>query len=148
MNINTKYFGPVAYEADEIICIPGGLIGFDNYTKYLPLPFQEEDDSLISLQSLDEEDLSFILMNPFGVCPDYAPLLSGQDMKDLKAGSEEELVYYVIAVIRDTIDESTINLKAPLVINAMNRQAKQVILDQPEYTFRHALGDFKTKKED
>lgn len=148
MNINAKYFGPLTYEEDEIIHIPGGLIGFDSYTEYLPLPFHEEDDSLISLQSLDEEDLSFILMNPFGVCPDYAPALSDQDMRELNAGSEEDLVYYVICVIKDTVAESTINLKAPLVINAMNRQAKQVILDRPEYTFRHALSDFETRKED
>jgi len=148
LNINAKYFGPVDYEEDEIIHIPGGVIGFDSYTKYLPLPFHEEDDSLISLQSLDEGNLSFILMNPFGICPDYAPQLSDQDMKDLEAGSEEDLVYYVISVIRDTIADSTVNLKAPLVINAINRHAKQVILDQPEYTFRHTLGKLETKKED
>lgn len=148
MNINAKYFGPVAYEEDEVIYIPGGLIGFENYTKYLPLPFQADDDSLISLQSLEEEELSFILMNPFGVCPDYAPELSKCDMDELNANSDEDLVYYAVSVIRDTMADSTINLKAPLVINAMNRQAKQIILEHPKYTFRHALGDFKIEKED
>lgn len=141
MEINAKYFGQVSYEANETIHIINGLIGFESYTEYLPIPFHEDNDSLISLQSLEDETLSFILMNPFGICPDYAPSISEQDMKELKAKSADDISYYVISVIRDSVAESTVNLKAPLIVNALNRQAKQVILEQPEYTFRHILGD-------
>ena len=129
MNINAKYFGSVSYEETDSIHIINGLIGFESHTKYLPIPFQEEDDSMISLQCLDDETLSFILMNPFGIFPDYAPVLSTQDLKELEADSAADISYYVISV------------------NALNRKAKQVILDQPEYTFRHALGDM-VRKED
>ena len=147
MNINAKYFGSVSYEETDSIHIINGLIGFESHTKYLPIPFQEEDDSMISLQCLDDETLSFILMNPFGIFPDYATVLSTQDLKELEADSAADISYYVISVIRDSVAESTVNLKAPLVVNALNRKAKQVILDQPEYTFRHALGDM-VRKED
>lgn len=141
MEINAHYFGQVSYEANEPIHIINGLIVFESYTEYLPIPFHEDNDSLISLQSLEDETLSFILMNPFGIYPDYAPSLSKQDMEELKAESPEDISYYVISVIRDSVAESTVNLKAPLIVNALNRQAKQVILEQSEYTFRHILGD-------
>lgn len=141
MNINAKYFGPVSYEENDLIHILNGLIGFESYTKYLPISFHEENDSLISLQSMEDESLSFIIMNPFRIFPDYAPVLSEQDLKELGADSIEDISYYVISVIRDSVAESTVNLKAPLVVNALNRKAKQVILEQPEYTFRHALGE-------
>lgn len=141
MNINAKYFGPVSYEEKDLIHILNGLIGFESYTKYLPISFHEENDSLISLQSMEDESLSFIIMNPFGIFPDYAPVLSEQDLKELGADSTEDISYYVISVIRDSAAESTVNLKAPLVVNALNRKAKQIILEQPEYTFRHVLGD-------
>ena len=134
MNINAKYFGLISYEEK-------GLIGFESYNKYLPIPFQEEDDSLISLQCLEDEDLSFILMNPFSICQDYSPKLSDQELKELGAESADDISYYVISVIRESVAQSTVNLKAPLAVNAINRQAKQVILEQAEYTFRHALGD-------
>ena len=147
MNINAKYFGPVSYEPKEAIHIINGLLGFESYTEYLPLSFHEGDDSLISLQCLDDETLSFILMNPFGIFPDYAPDLSSQELKELGADRIEDISFYVIAVIRDTAAESTVNLKAPLVVNALNRQAKQIILNQPEYTFRHVLGDMIRKEE-
>ena len=124
-----------------MIHIINGLIGFESYNKYLPIPFQEEDDSLISLQCLEDEDLSFILMNPFSICQDYSPKLSDQELKELGAESADDISYYVISVIRESVAQSTVNLKAPLAVNAINRQAKQVILEQAEYTFRHALGD-------
>ncbi len=141
MNINAKYFGLISYEEKELIHIINGLIGFESYNKYLPIPFQEEDDSLISLQCLEDEDLSFILMNPFSICQDYSPKLSDQELKELGAESADDISYYVISVIRESVAQSTVNLKAPLAVNAINRQAKQVILEQAEYTFRHALGD-------
>lgn len=102
---------------------------------------------MISLQCLEDEDLSFILMNPFGIYPDYAPKLSEQDLRDLGAESINDISYYVISVIRETVAQSTVNLKAPLAVNAINRRAKQIILDQTEYTFRHALGDMVHKED-
>lgn len=148
MNINAKYFGDVSYEDSDIIQIGNGLIGFDSYTKYLPLSFHEDNDFMISLQSLEEESLSFILMDPFQLFPEYAPVLTEQDIEELKINSQEDIVFYVICVIRDTTASSTVNLKAPLVINLTNRKAKQVILEQPEYTFRHALTTAAKKEEE
>ncbi|MDE7037346.1 MAG: flagellar assembly protein FliW [Lachnospiraceae bacterium] len=146
MNINAKYFGSISYEENQSISVPGGLIGFEAYTRYLPIPFQEEDDSMISLQSLDDETLSFILMNPFRIFPDYTPEISGQDLRELGAESPDDISYYVVSTIRETVAGSTVNLKAPLAVNALNRRAKQIILDQPEYTFRHALGSTNHKE--
>ena len=141
MEINAKYFGQVSYDKNEAIHIINGLIGFEAYTEYLPIPFHEDSDSLISLQSLEDETLSFILMNPFGILADYSPSLSDEELKELGAEASEDLSYYVVCVMRDSVAESTVNLKAPLVVNARTRQARQIILDQSEYTFRHVLGD-------
>lgn len=141
MEINAKYFGQVSYDKNEAIHIINGLIGFEAYTEYLPIPFHEDNDSLISLQSLEDETLSFILMNPFGILADYSPSLSDEELKELDAEASEDLSYYVVCVMRDSVAESTVNLKAPLVVNARTRQARQIILEQSEYTFRHVLGD-------
>lgn len=146
MNINAKYFGPLSYNEDETIHIINGLFGFESYTRYLPISFHEEDDSLISLQSVEDENLSFILMNPFKVFPDYNPVLPEQELNELGAESGDDISYYVISVIQDSVPDSTLNLKAPLAVNALNRKAKQIILDQPEYSFHHRLGDLEKKE--
>lgn len=139
LKINAKYFGEISYEQKETIHVINGLFGFESYTEYLPLPFNEYNDSLISLQSLENDNLSFILMNPFGIYPDYKPTLSDQDLEDLGADSEDDISYYVTSVILDSLSESTVDLKAPLAVNGFTRKAKQIILDNPDYTFRHTL---------
>lgn len=146
MNINAKYFGEVSYEKKDTIHIIDGLFGFESYTDFLPLSFNEEDDSLISLQCLEDEALSFILMNPFMICSDYNPKLSKQDLEELEADSLEDISFYVISIIKEPASQSTVNLRAPLVVNALNRKAKQIMLEQTEYTFRHILGDMIQKE--
>lgn len=139
MNINAKYFGDISYEKEEVIHIINGLFGFEDFTEYLPISFNGENDKMISLQSIENETLSFILMNPFELFPDYNPLPSKQDLQDLGTDTDDDISYYVVCVIRDSADESTVNLKAPLAVNAITRQAKQVIIENPEYGFRHTL---------
>ena len=141
MNINAKYFGQISYKKEETIHMTSGLFGFESHTEYLPIPFHGDNDSMISLQSLEDESLSFILLNPFGIFPDYNPLLSDADLEELGASSDADISYYVTCAVHDSVAESTVNLRAPIAINALNRKAKQIILEQPEYTFRHQLGD-------
>ena len=84
MKINAKYFGSLSYDPEDLIYLPDGLFGFESYKNFLPLPFHETTDSLLlSFQSTDDETLSFILMNPFRFFPDYSPVLSEKDKKDL-----------------------------------------------------------------
>ncbi len=147
MNIHAKYFGDISYDKDEIVHIENGLIGFESYTEYLPIPFQEDDDFMLSLQSLENEELSFVLMNPFKIYPGYSPALTDADRKSLDISSDKDISYYVISVIRDMPEDCTVNLKAPLVVNVKTQKARQIILDQPEYAFRHHLADFIGKEE-
>lgn len=139
MNINAKYFGTVSYEKKDLIFLPEGLFGFESYKNFLPIPFDKNNDTLLSLQSTDDESLSFILMNPFVFFPDYCPELSQKDKKDLALHSEEELSYYVICVLNDSLSHSTANLKAPLAVNAITRTGKQVILDSADYSFKQPV---------
>lgn len=147
LNINAKYFGTISYTDRDPIHVINGLFGFESYTDYLPIPFTEYDDSVISLQSLDDESLSFILLNPFGIFPDYTPTISSDDLKELGAESEADISYYVTSVILGSVPESTVDLKAPLAVNGFTRMAKQIILDNPDYTFRHTLSSLANKGE-
>lgn len=147
LNINAKYFGTVSYTAKDPIHIINGMIGFESYTDYLPIPFNEYDDAMISLQSLEDESLSFILLNPFGIFPDYSPVISPEDLEELEAESEADISFYVTSVILNSVAESTVDLKAPLAVNGFNRKAKQIILDNPDYTFRHTLSSLSHKGE-
>lgn len=143
MEIKTQYFGSIPYCEEEIIHFPDGLFGFSELKKYVPLAFQDNSDSLISLQSVDDYRISFILMNPFQLYSEYAPILTAEDSNLLKASYDDNIIsYYVICVIHEHMEESTVNLKAPIAVNTETREAKQIILDNPLYKFRHPIKDF------
>lgn len=136
MIAKTKYFDEITYETEDIITITNGLFGFESFTKFLAIPFDSDNDSVLSLQSLEDPELSFILMNPFQLFEDYSPSPLSEDLKLFGDIPDSDLSYYVIAVLKDTIEASTLNLKAPLVVNALTHVGKQVILPQEEYKFR------------
>ena len=54
MKIDTKYYGEIDYTKDELVVFPDGLFGFSQYHDYLPLSMEEDDSSLLILQSVDE----------------------------------------------------------------------------------------------
>lgn len=132
----------ITYEEEELICFEDGLFGFEAYKKYLPLPIDEDSDATLCIQSVEDSELSFIVMNPFMLMEEYNPVLSKKDMERVGAMEEESLSFYVICIIRDTADESSVNLKSPIVVNTVTRKACQVILESEEYHFSHPLREF------
>ena len=76
MKINNKYFGEIEYAAEEKLRFSEGLFGFEEQKEFLPIPFEAGSDALICLQSLEDEDLSFVLLNPFLFFVDYDPKIS------------------------------------------------------------------------
>lgn len=144
MKLRTKYFQEIDYDPEDILHFPNGLFGFEQEQEFLLLPFAGSDGNLLSLQSVHTPALSFVLMNPFSLMPDYAPLLSEEELRIMEAERSQELCFYVMCVAREPVGESTLNFKCPVVVNVDTRKAMQVILDTPAYHMRHRLADLRS----
>ncbi|KMZ54345.1 flagellar assembly protein FliW [Dorea sp. D27] len=129
------------FEKEELISFEEGLFGFENYKHFLPLPITEDSDAVLNLLSVEDESLSFIIMNPFLLMNDYAPRLPDDIYHKLEAEDEADLSFYVICVVGDSPEDSTVNFKCPIVVNTVSRKAVQVILESDTYCFRHTLKD-------
>ncbi len=141
MTIETDY-GTVEYEEENLITFTDGLFGFPALKRYFFLALDESDDSMLLMQSVDDISVGFALVNPYVLCPDYAPQLTPQELSCLDASDHEELSYYSICVVHNDYLENTVNLKCPLVINPETREGIQVILENPSYKCRHKLRSF------
>lgn len=130
----------------EYIEFDEGIFGFESEKRFLPIMLEEDSDAVLYLQSMENENLSFVIMNPFMLKADYDPKLSEEDYKALGASSPEDLSYYVFCVVGDSVEECKVNLKCPIVVNHVTRKARQVILDSKEYGFRHLLKEFKDEE--
>ncbi len=144
MKLRTKYFQEIDYDPEDILHFPNGLFGFEEEQEFLLLPFAGSDGNLLSLQSVQTPALSFVLMNPFSLMPDYMPLLSEEELQVMGVERSQDVCFYVMCVTREPVGESTLNFKCPVVVNVDTRKAMQVILDTPDYHMRHRLADLRS----
>ncbi len=133
--IKTRDFDEISVNDNDVIRFVGGMYGFEQYTEYVILKDNPEDD-IMFLQSLTNADLSFVLIDPYSIIQEYTPYLNEDDLDELQVKSEADLKYLVIAIIKENIKDSVVNLKSPVVLNPITREAKQVIL-QNDYPLRY-----------
>lgn len=143
MKIETEYMGAVDYTEEEIIHFPNGIYGFPASTRYLIVGTMTAEFPFIWLQSIDEADVSFVLTNPFLFAGDYDFELSDSALKLLKLEEVEDVEVLTTVIVKEEIQESTINLKSPIIVNRKERIAAQVVLDE-DYPFKYFL--FKNKE--
>lgn len=137
MNIKTRDFGYIAVNEEDEITFTCGMYGFEEYKKYVILKDSPEDD-VMYLQSLENSDLSFVLIDPYAVATGFDPSVNEEDLNDLETAGESELKFLVIAIIKEEIKDSVVNLKSPIALNPKTRKAKQVIL-QNSYPLRYNI---------
>ena len=65
----------------------------------------------------------------------YAPKLSEEAVQMLGDG---RYFYWLMTSIRDPFDQSTVNLKSPIVVNPQRNLAAQLILEE-DFPLRHPL---------
>lgn len=138
MDIKTRDFGNIKANEDDVIKFTEGIYGFEDYKEYVILKDNPNDD-IMYLQSINNEELSFVLIDPYSIVHFFKPSLNEEDLKELKVDDEADLKYLVIAIIREEIQDSVVNLKSPIAINPEQKIAKQVILQNLEYPLRYPI---------
>ena len=118
MHLMTKYFGQIDYDPTEVLSFPNGIFGFEEEKQFLLLPFHGGGGNLLCFQSVGTPSLAFVAMNPFSLDPNYAPVLSDEELYLMGVSSSQDLCDYVLCVVREPVGESTVNLKCPIVIHA------------------------------
>lgn len=146
MELLTKYFSNMQYTEDEVIFFKNGIFGFADYKKYVLIRFDNKNDSLICLQSIEEPSIAFVMINPYNFINDYAIFLDDEDYSELEIIDSNKLLVYNICVVNDEVSESTANLKCPIIVNSETRLAKQIILDDSKYPFKYPFSKLINKE--
>ena len=71
MKIQTDYYGEVEYDQEDLVTISGGFFGFSELTYYLPICLSEDEGSLLLMQSTEQPDIAFVVINR--TIPPYSP---------------------------------------------------------------------------
>lgn len=138
MLINTKFLESIEIEQKNIISFEHGLPGFNALHNFVLLPV-EGNAALNYLQSIEQTDICFILMNPFLIIEDYEINISEEIVANLKIEKPEDTCLYSTLTITENIKDITANLAAPIIINTVNNKAAQEILNDSKYDIKYKL---------
>lgn len=137
MDINTRDFGNVQVEDAAVYEFPDGLYGFEEDKKFAIFEKAYDDISFLYLQSADNLVPCFLVFEPWDLYPGYQPVLTKEDLTLCQVDDIDDLIFLVIASVPSTVEELSINIKSPVVLNPKTRKARQVILQNPEYKVRY-----------
>ena len=135
MQIDTVRFGLVDIDEKKLILFESGIPGLEEYRKYALLQF-EESYPIIWLQSVDNGGICLPVLDTFAVLTSYVFDIDDEDVRELSLGGPEELHVVSVLVIPDDIQQMTVNLAAPIIINTATGKAKQIMLSGGDYNVR------------
>ncbi len=132
MKVETKACGVKEVSEDKLLTIPEGLFGFEDYTKYAII--DSEYEPFLWLQSTEEKNLAFLIIDPFLISDDYETDIDDASLLKIDAKRPEDIIIMTIVTIPQDGSVITANFMGPLVINKANRKCMQVILNDNRWS--------------
>ncbi len=140
MIIQTVHFGEVTFDETRKLSFANGLPGLEEETEFALLS-QADSEPVCWLQSLVHPEIALPVLNPFLVCPSYAFDITDSDVDDLGIKDVQDVCVLNVLVIPQDVNEMTINLSAPIIINMKSRQGQQIFLNDKCYKIKARVAD-------
>lgn len=142
MKANTRLFGEIEIQDEKIIQLDQGMIGFPEL-KHFTLIFdsdREEKSVIMWLQSMDDGDIAIPVIVPAELLPDYNPTVDNELLENLGTLTPENTYVLVTVTVPKDIEDISVNLKAPIVINTDTNKGCQLIVED-DYAVRYKIYD-------
>ena len=149
MQITTRVFGEITIDDEKVIHFPGGIIGFPDLQDFALIHDEEKStDAIHWMQSLQEPAFAMPVMDPLIVRPDYNPEVDDELLKNIGELQPDELLVMVTVTVPKDLTKMSVNLKGPMVINAAQRKATQVIVEGDEYPVKFPIYEIINKNKE
>jgi flagellar assembly factor FliW len=126
-------FGTIEFDGEEVLEIEGGLVGLSDLRHFVM--FEAKPGSPFSwLQSLDDPSMAFLVAEPGRYVGDYESEVARRCPQ-----IEDAVVLATATVPAGRPVDTTLNLSGPIVIDAITRVGKQMVLDDAAYTTRYRV---------
>ena len=135
MKVRTKAYGIIEVDERQKLNFPQGLFGFEDFQHYVLL--DAEQKPFYWLQSTDNEEIAFILINPFQFKSDYEVDIDDEELSRIGVSDPEQVLVFSVITIPADGGPMTANLQGPLIINRDSRCGRQVILNDPRWKVKH-----------
>lgn len=137
MEIHGTRFGALEFQEEDIIYLSDGLLGFPLSQRFILFSYGE-GSAFFWLQSVDEPEIAFIVVNPFDFFSDLEFVVQDDDAFSIDLSSGEDIeVFSLVTIPEGRPEEMRTNLAGPVVVNVRNRHGKQILIK--EYSPRQPL---------
>lgn len=135
MQIETTHLGILEVAEGQLLEFPEGLIGLPDLRRFA-LVEDEERAPFQWLQSLDDPNLAFVVIEPKWMVPDIDIEIADDAAKLIGISRPEEAAALAIVTIPEEASQMTANLKGPIVFGLKSRRAAQIVLEDLPLQFR------------
>lgn len=143
MKAQTRLFGEIDIAKDKIITLDKGMIGFPDLKKFA-LIFDDEKGAdkttIMWFQSMDDGDIAFPVMAPEIIKKDYKLTVSDEIFKSIGEMEQEDTYILVTVSVPKKVEDFSVNLKAPIIINTKLHKGVQVIVEN-DYPVKYKVYD-------
>jgi flagellar assembly factor FliW len=136
VEVQSSRFGTLTVSTDRIITFPRGLLGYPMLTQYALIQAGEEN-YFFWLQSTEEPTLAFVVTDPNIFCKGYEVPIKDETRQELEL--TDDALAQVFVICNKVNGWLTGNMLGPVVVNAANRTALQVVLTEKKWTTRQQL---------
>ncbi|MDA3851268.1 MAG: flagellar assembly protein FliW [Spirochaetaceae bacterium] len=140
MEVKTKAYGTMDVSEKQKISLEAGFFGFEQFHEYVLLDAQQKP--FLILQSLDDPQVAFILIDPAFFRGDYNPSVGNTELEKIgliNPLDSQALVLAVVTIPPKGDGAITANLQGPLVINRESRQGMQCIAQDSRWMTKHDI---------
>lgn len=123
MKLKNSQFGEIEYDENLVVSFSEGIIGFEQYRRYLLI--NSGDELFLWLTSIDEPEIIF-------------PLFGIRVLMDEFKQIDNYEAFGIVKLDQDP-SKITINLKAPVYIDQNEKRGFQKILDEDELPIDYIL---------
>ena len=99
----------------------------------------EDTGMLYALTSVDSAGLRFLVVPPAQFFPDYAPEIDDDALAALGVSDGDGLLVLLVVTAGDGVEDATVNLMAPIVLDQQTRRAVQLVLSRSGLSVRQKL---------
>ncbi len=134
------YPAGVPVKKTKIIEFVKPILGFSSLKQYCILNVNKEKNlPFFILQSIEKEELCFIVADPNYFFKDYAAQITEEEKEAINLSDKNDVILFVIVTIFKDLRLSTVNLKGPIIINTKNNKAIQTVLNNELYSVKQKL---------
>lgn len=138
MHIETEKFGNFEFPDNKVIQFPSGIPGFEDLHRFVILEI-EKSKPLYWLQSTENKYIALPTMIPFELLENHYIQIRDNELEDLHVKEQSDLIVMNVVVIPEDIKQMTVNLAAPIIINAKEGIGKQILIDAKELPMRYPV---------